>query len=70
MWCAQTTEHQSHYGMLDLVEKVFFKKKEVGHPRPLFLYFRLFDTQFDSKQIFNINKILPMTGFESWTALL
>ena len=36
----------------------FFK---VGHSRPLFIYFRLFNT-VDNKQMFN--KILPMTGVE------
>ena len=33
----------------------------MGHCRPLFLYFRLFNT-VDSKQMFV--KSLPMTGFE------
>ena len=33
--------------------------KKVGHSRPLFIYFRLFNT-VDNKQMFN--KILPMTG--------
>ena len=33
----------------------------MGHSRPLFLYFRLFNT-VDSKQMFN--KSLPMPGFE------
>ena len=41
----------------------FFKK--VGHSRPLFLYFRLFNT-VDNKQMFN--KILPMTGVELRTS--
>ena len=35
--------------------------KKVGHSRPLFIYFRLFNT-VDNKQMFN--KILPMTGVE------
>ena len=38
---------------------LFFKK--MGHSRPLFLYFRLFNT-VDSKQMFD--KSLPMSGFE------
>ena len=37
----------------------------MGPSRPLFLYFRLFNT-VDSK-MFNIN-FLPMTGFEPWTS--
>ena len=41
---------------------VFFK---VGHSRPLFIYFRLFNT-VDNKQMFN--KILPMTGVEPRTS--
>ena len=36
----------------------------MGHSRPLFLYFSSFQYTVDSIQIFNINKILPMTGFE------
>ena len=38
----------------------FFKK---NHTRPLFLYFRLFNT-VDNKQM--LDKSLPMTGFEPW----
>ena len=38
----------------------------LGHFRPLF-YFRLFNT-VDSKQICNIYKFLPMTGFEQRTS--
>ena len=41
----------------------FFQK--VDHSRPLFIYFRLFNT-VDNKQMFN--KILPMTGVEPWTS--
>ena len=51
-----------HYSCIKLflcLQKTHFFKK-VGHPRPLFLYFRLFNTQFESKQMFNINKFLPM----------
>ena len=40
----------------------FFKK---GHSRPLFLYFRLFNT-VDSKQLFD--KSLPTTGFDPRTS--
>ena len=40
----------------------FFK---VAHSRPLFIYFRLFNTA-DNKQMFN--KILPMTGVEPRTS--
>ena len=43
----------------------FFK---MGHPRPLFLYFCLLKYTVDSKQMFNINKFLPMTGFELRTS--
>ena len=35
----------------------------MGHSRPLFLHFRLFNT-VDSKQMFD--KSLPMTGFKPW----
>ena len=42
----------------------FFLKK-MGHSRPLFIYFRLFNT-VDNKQMFN--KILPMTGVEPRTS--
>ena len=41
----------------------FFLK--VGHSRPLFIYFRLFNT-VDNKQMFN--KILPMSGVEPRTS--
>ena len=44
--------------------KGFFKK---GHFRPLFLYFRLFNT-VDSKQVNVPYKSLPMTGFEPRTS--
>ena len=37
----------------------------MGHSRPLFIYFRLFNT-VDNKQMFN--KILPMTGVELGTS--
>ena len=37
----------------------------MGHSRPLFIYFRLFNT-VDNKQMFN--KILPMTGVEPRTS--
>ena len=40
----------------------------MGHSRPLFLYFRLFNT-VDSKQYILYNS-LQMTGFEPRTALL
>ena len=41
----------------------------MGHSRPLFLYFRLFNTYtVDSKQMFNMNKFWPMTGFEPRTS--
>ena len=42
----------------------------MGHSRPLFLYFRLFNTA-DSKYIniyIKIYKFLPMTGFEPRTS--
>ena len=45
----------------------FFKKWAI--PGFFFLYFRLFNTQLiDSKQMFNIYKVLPMTGFELQTS--
>ena len=37
----------------------------MGHSRPLFIYFRLFNT-VDNKQM--LNKILPMTGVEPRTS--
>ena len=37
---------------------------KVGHSRPLFIYFSLFNT-VDNKQMFN--KILPMTGVKPQT---
>ena len=42
-----------------------FLKKKVGHSRPLFIYFCLFNT-VDNKQMFN--KILLMTGVEPRTS--
>ena len=39
---------------------IFFLK--MGHSRPLFLYFSSF--QYTVDKMFNINKLLPMTGFE------
>ena len=39
----------------------------MGHPRPLFL-FSSFQYTVDSKQMFNIDKNLPMTGFELQTS--
>ena len=44
-----------------------FSLKKLGHSRPLFLYFRLFNA-VDSKQINVRDKSLPMTGFESQTS--
>ena len=43
----------------------------MGNSRQLFLYFHLFNTQLtviDSKQMFNINKFLQMTGFKLQTS--
>ena len=37
---------------------------KMGHSGLFFLYFRLFNKTFDSKQKFD--KSLPMTGFEPW----
>ena len=45
-----------------IFKKFFFK---VGHSRPLFIYFPLFNT-VDNKQMFN--KILPMSGVEPRTS--
>ena len=47
-----------------MLQQKFFLNK-VGHSRPLFIYFRLFNT-VDNKQMFN--KILPMTGVEPWAS--
>ena len=41
--------------------------KKMGHSRPLFLYFCLFNT-VDSKQVNVRYKSLPMTGFEPLTS--
>ena len=38
----------------------------MGHSHPLFLYFRLFNTQLIVKKC-SIEFFLPMTGFEPWT---
>ena len=38
------------------------------HSRPLFLYFRLFTTQLTVNKIFDINKLMPMIGFEPRTS--
>ena len=43
----------------------FFKKK-LGHSRPLFLYFRLFNT-VDNRHANVLYVNLPMTGFEPRT---
>ena len=40
----------------------FFKK--MGNSRPLFSLFSCLQYTVDSKQMFNINKFLPMTGFK------
>ena len=47
-----------------VVTNAFFFKK-LGHSRPLFIYFHLFNT-VDNKQM--LNKILPMTGVEPRTS--
>ena len=40
----------------------------MGHPRPLFSLFSSFQNTNVSKQMFNINKFLLMTGFEPRTS--
>ena len=40
----------------------------MGYPRPLFSLFSSFQYTVDSKQMFNINKFLLMTGFEPRTS--
>ena len=50
---------------IHLVPIIFIIFLKVGHSRPLFIYFCLFNTA-DNKQMFN--KILPMTGVEPWTS--
>ena len=52
-------------GEVEYKDFFFFLKKKVGHSRPLFIYFRLFNT-VDNKQMFN--KILPMSGVEPRTS--
>ena len=50
----------------ETMSEMFFK---MGHPMPLFLYFRLSNTQFIvNKCSIEINKFLPMTGFEPQTS--
>ena len=49
-----------------LFKSSFFKK--MGHSRSLFSLFLSFLYTVDSKQMFNINKFLPMTGFELRTS--
>ena len=44
---------------------MFFFLKKVDHARPLFIYFRIFNT-VDNKQM--LNKILPMTEVEPRTS--
>ena len=56
-------------GPRNFVKRNFFKK--MGHSRPLFLYFHLFNTQLTVNKCsiyIYINKFLPMTGFELWTS--
>ena len=50
-------EGEAHHSMIFLMD----------HSRPLFLYFRLFEYTVDSIQMFDINKFLPLTGFEPRT---
>ena len=40
----------------------------MGHSRPLFLYFSSFQYTVDNKQMFDINKFMPLTGFEMRTS--
>ena len=40
----------------------------MGRPRSLFLFIMSFQYTVDSKQTFNLNKVLPMTGFELRTS--
>ena len=40
----------------------------MGHSRPLFSLFSSFQYTVDSKQMFDINKFLLMTGFEPRTS--
>ena len=40
----------------------------LGHSRPLFLYFRLFNTQLTENKCSLYKQILPMTGFEPRTS--
>ena len=48
-----------------MLSRIFFFKKKVGYSRPLFIYFRLFNT-VDNNQMFN--NILLMTGVEPGTS--
>ena len=52
-----------HFTSMEVFSRSFFLK--VGHSRPLFIYFCLFNT-VDNKQMFN--KILPMMGVEPRTS--
>ena len=52
-----------HFTSMEVFSRSFFLK--VGHSRPLFIYFCLFNT-VDNKQM--LNKILPMTGVEPRTS--
>ena len=45
-----------------------FSILKMGHSRPLFSLFSSFQCTVDRKQMFNINKFLPMTGFEPRTS--
>ena len=53
------------FSNLKLIQTLLIYFKSVGHSRPLFIYFRLFNT-VDNKQMFN--KILPMTGVKPQTS--
>ena len=55
-----------HPRQVTFISKIkLFSFLKVGHSRPLFIYFRLFNTA-DNKQMFN--KILSMTGVEPRTS--
>ena len=60
LYCANDENYGTVYR---LAKTILFLK--VGHSRPLFIYFRLFNT-VDNKQM--LNKILPMTGVEPRTS--
>ena len=65
LFCAMKNKYCQHF---EIEKRLFFFLK-VGHSRPLFIYFCLFNT-VDIKQVNKqmFNKILPMTGVDPRTS--